>query len=514
MGKYVTETGFNKRTYQDLVEYYTTIFKSVFGDDVNLDPEQATGALLDYLASTDAEVWDVAQDTWTANDVRNAVGVSLDNNIGALINVLREDATKAQVRNVVCFGDQGTIVPTGTRVRNSTTLDADRVTFETDADVTIDAAAAREVWYEVDLQSGLAQYLITMDAQVYSITGDFPNEEQPIDALAAAVNAAVPQLFNAEKIFNDDGEPRLRVWYDQTIPESQPIPTFAIGATQNMNVDQFGSPVDVTALLEGFVAVGIGFISEIATGVTGFKSVYNTDSKTLGTGTGVELDPAYRKRLQLSITGTGLATEDAIRRVVLNDVQAVSACVVRSNRTMTAFAAGAPFNGQAPKSFQTYVDGVGVLSGPPTEVQQALAEAIFKAAPAGIEIFGTEGPIEVEDDDGEKQNVYYSIVQGVAIEVNVYRDKYEEFNPYPTNGDQLIKDALVAYARDNWVLDKDVITSRLIPPIYLAVQGVGEVQIEARIKGSGDPFSSDTIPIDSTSVATLDETDITVADIP
>jgi len=513
MGKYVTETGLNKRTFDDLVTYYTGVFRSVFGDDVDLNPEQATGALLDYLASTDAETWDTVQDTYTANDVRNAVGVSLDNNTGALINVLRQDATKGQVHNVVFFGDQGTIITAGKRVRNSTTVDADRVTFDVDSDVTIDSAAAREAWYSMDLDDiNPTVYSVDIDAQVYSVNGIYASEESVISDLADVINNEAPQKHVAELNFDDNGDPILRVWHSSSIPEDASDTTFVIGATVNTEVESFGSPGNVTALLEGFVAIDSGFISEIATGVNGWSRVYNTDPKIPGTGTGVELDPAYRKRLQQNITGAGFATENAIRRVVLNDVDAVNACIVSSNRTMTALPAPSPTNGQAPKSFQTYVDGIGVISGDITEEQQELGEAIFKAAPAGIEIFGTEGPIVVEDDDGEDQNVFYSIVQGVSMDVEVTRSKYEEFNPYPVDGDDQIKNALVSFARDNWVLDRDVVPSSLITPIYLSVLGVGTVVVTARVNGSGNPFSADIIPVNSASIAILEFANITVLD--
>jgi len=509
MGTYVTETGFNKRTYEELVTYYTSIFKSVFGDDVDLDPVQATGALLDYLASTDAQTWDALQDTYTANDLRNAVGVSLDNNIGALINVLRQDATKAQVHNVVLFGYEGVTVPAGKRARNTTTIDADRVTFELDADTLITQFNAREAWFSVDYDIANT-YIITLNSEAKYI-GSQASAEAVVDAYVTLLEAEGPQVYNAEKVLVD-GTYQLRVWYDATI--NNPLETaFDVGAAiNNMVLEEFGSPGNFTALLEGYVGVGVGFISEIATGVSGWLRVYNTDPKVLNTGTGVELDPEYRLNLQLGVSASGFATEDAIRRVVLNDVAAVSACIVKSNRTITAFPPGAPTNGQQPKSFQTYVDGIGPLIGPPTTEQQELAEAIFKAAGHGIEIFGTEGPIEVQDDDGETQEVYYSEIVGTEIEAHVSRGKYEEFNPYPLDGDDQIKTAMAAYATANWFLDKDVIPSRLITPVYISVPGIGEMYIECRIKGVGS-YSTDPIPITGTAVATLDASDISIQDI-
>lgn len=512
MGKYVTENGFDKRTFEQLTEYYTVVFKSVFGEDIDLNPEQGAGALLDYLATTDAETWDTANDIYTANDVRQAVGVSLDNNIGALINVWRQDASKAEVQKVAFFGDEGAVVTAGNRVRNATNVTADRRTFDVDADVTITKANAREAWYSVDLQAGPVNYSITLNGDAYDVFGLFPTEATAIDGFVNLIEAELPQKFNAERVDTDDGS-RLRVWWNASVPSLPATDGFSMDSETFMVIDKFGSPGSVTALLEGFVSLGPGFINEIATGVSGWSGVYNTDSKLVGTGVGIELDPSYRQRLQIGISSSGLATEDAIRRTILNDVTAVATCIVRSNRTLTALAAGAPTNSQAAKSFQSYVDGIGAFTGTATANQQLLADAIFKAAPAGIEIFGTEGPIVVVDDDGEDQNTYYSIVQGVSIEVAVSRDLYEEFQSYPIDGDDLIRDACVEYARINWVLGKDVITSRLATPIYVSVPGVGEVQIRARIKGVGN-YSTDTIPIDSVSVATLEATDILVESIP
>lgn len=506
MSTYVTETGFKKRTYEELVEYYRRVLTSIFGADFDLDPDQAGGALLDALASTDAQTWDVAQDTYTSNDLRSAVGVALDNNVGALLSILRQDATKARVLDVTCIGDEGTIVPAGRQVRNLTTVQDDRVDFQTDVALTITATAANYVRYSVDDVSGTHQ--IELDSTTYTV-GAYATKEEVIDAMITVVTN---DGYSAERVA-EDGNPFLHVLIDNQ--SSRPSNVFEIGSTETqMSREEFGSPVDTTALLEGFVDVGIGFITEIVTGVSGWKKVFNFRPKLTGTGTGVELDHEYRKRLELGVQSAGLATEQAIRRVVLNQVPEVLSCIVRSNRTMVAFPAGAPTNGQAPKSFQTYVDGVGDLPDPnnPSAVQQALAEAIFEAAPAGIEIFGTEGPIQVEDDDGETQEVYYSIIQGIEIELKVRREKYEEFNPYPVDGDDQIIANVVAYTRENWIIDKDVIPSRLIPSVYQTL-GVGSVIIEARKKGSGDPWTSDTIPIDSVSVATLDPSDVTVEDL-
>ncbi|MCK5235759.1 MAG: baseplate J/gp47 family protein, partial [Deltaproteobacteria bacterium] len=313
MGIYVTETGFNKRTFTQLEAYYTKVLKSVFGDDADLNPAQAAGALLDYLSSTDAQTWDALQDTYTANDVRNAVGVSLDNNTGALINVLRQDATKAQVQNVVLFGDEGVVVPAGKRARNSTTIDVDRVTFELDADTTITQTACRGAWFSVDYDA-LNTYIITLDTDPKNI-GNQASAEAVVDAYVALLEAEGPQVYNAEKVLVD-GVYQLRVWFDATVnnPASN---AFDVGALTNMVLEEFGSPGNFTALLEGYVGVGVGFISEIATGVSGWLRVYNTDAKVLNTGTGIELDPEYRLRLQLGVAASGFATEDAIRRVVL-----------------------------------------------------------------------------------------------------------------------------------------------------------------------------------------------------
>lgn len=511
MGIYVTETGFDKRTFQQLVVYYTTLFKSIWGTEVDLNPEQATGQLLDFLASTDAQGWDVAQDIYTSNDVRNAVGVSLDNNVGALIGILRQDATKAIVLNTVFFGTEGAVVPSLTaRVRNTTTIDADRVTFSLDNDVTILQAAAREIWYSVDFDV-LNTYSIELDGDVKAI-GAQADASAVVDAFVTLLEAEGPQVYNAANV-DVGGLPQLRVWFSQVI--SDPLSsTFDAGATLKMDVEKFGSPGNVTALTEGFINVDVGFIDQIAVGSTGWAEVYNTDPKTVNTGTGVELDPEYRKQLQFGIASSGLATESAIRRVVLNQVAAVLTCIVRSNRTLVALPAPPPTNGQQPKSFQTYVDGVGPLVGAPTADQQLLANAIFEAAGAGIEIFGTEGPIDVIDDDGGLQVAFYSLVATTAIDVIVNRDLYEEFNPYPVDGDDQIKAALVAYTAEQWVIDKDVIPSRLLAPMYISVLGIGEAFITCRINGSGDPFTTDVIPIDAFNIASLEVADIIVQDIP
>ncbi len=96
------------------------------------------------------------------------------------------------------------------------------------------------------------------------------------------------------------------------------------------------------------------------------------------------------------------------------------------------------------------------------------------------------------------------------------RDKYDE-EAYPENGDQLIKDNIVAWSliTDNINVGKDVIRQRLNIPVY-EVSGIEDIEItiDATDTPGGTPsYSSNNIEISDRNIAVFAVGRITVEDL-
>jgi hypothetical protein len=121
----------------------------------------------------------------------------------------------------------------------------------------------------------------------------------------------------------------------------------------------------------------------------------------------------------------------------------------------------------------------------------------------------------VTDSQGNPQEVKFSRPTPIYIHVRVSRDYYSE-EDYPSNGDTLIKQYIVAWALLNQTIGKDVIYQRLSIPIY-EVPGVGDIVIE--IDGTANPGDTPTYAEDNVEIAIREYADfatdrIVVQDIP
>jgi len=217
----------------------------------------------------------------------------------------------------------------------------------------------------------------------------------------------------------------------------------------------------------GIWAVPASSLNTIGTTISGWNDVINPYPGS--TGREAESDMEFRiRRAQFYAVGKG--TEDAIRQNVINTVDGVISCRVKSNRTMTTDVEGRPA-----KSFEVIVEG---------GLADDIAQAIWDSAPAGIEIYGfREGDPFVYKDTGNAVDangvtvvVPFTRPVSCYIYVRVTRALYDE-ESYPVDGDVLMKQAIVDWAYTEYVAGKNVIPQRIYTPIY-KIAGVGAASVE------------------------------------
>lgn len=281
------------------------------------------------------------------------------------------------------------------------------------------------------------------------------------------------------------------------------IPAGSLVSTSDTN-DQFATRTTITldsmgqgvvfadSVETGEIQAAIGTLTNIDTPITGWSTVTNTLETTLGTNE--ETDSELRARRKRSIANSAQNIIDAIFAAVA-DVDGVTQTVVLENDTDAVDSNGLP-----PHSFQVIVVGGD---------DEAIANAIWLNKPAGIPAFGDVDTI-INDSQGLPHIVSFSRPTTIPIyvEVNLTTD-----SNYPSDGDQLIKQAIVDYANGDLVdgfdfgLADDVILTRLYTPIN-TVPGheIDSVYIDT----SPSPSSTANITIGATEVALFTVDNITV----
>jgi uncharacterized phage protein gp47/JayE len=480
---WVSSTGFQKKTLTEIKVELETEFQNIFGSGIDLDPTGPIGQIIGLLSKREADLWDGAQEIYTSRNPQEASGTSLDF-IASENGLTRLDATKTRVENVLLYGDEGTVLTAGRKVRQENNTE---LLYELDTNITIEKANARFIAIEPDDPGGAGEdFTVTLNGTLYTYTtsgGD--GKTEVVDGLIALIEAG---SFLGSVNNNDDVLDILDVDTD-----------FSVSFTSNLTENSLASGGDFTADTEGSNTLPANTLTVIVTSVAGWDSVNNPEAGT--TGRDQETDAEFRIRRETAFL-RGNATEDAIRTALVQDVEDVSAASVKSNRTLAT-----DIDGRPPKSFEAVVQG-----GTDLEV----AEKIWKVQPAGIQSYGNVSQ-NITDSEGTTQEIQFSRPTEVYIWVKVQRDFNTE-EDYPSNGDDLIKQAIVDWSLDITNIDVgvDVIRQRLTIPVY-TVAGVGDIDItidDTPNPGDTPTYAEQNITISPREIAAFALSRIIVEDLP
>ena len=127
----LTEKGFKRKRYADIIEEKESRARELFGENVNLGEQSPLGLFIRLNAWEESLAWQVAEDVYLSAFVDSATGTSLDK-VAQFIGVVRNPATRAA--GVVKFeGDDNTIIEEGFLLETE-----DGIQFETTEEVEID----------------------------------------------------------------------------------------------------------------------------------------------------------------------------------------------------------------------------------------------------------------------------------------------------------------------------------------------------------------------------------------
>lgn len=249
--------------------------------------------------------------------------------------------------------------------------------------------------------------------------------------------------------------------------------------------------MNATAETPGAIPAPAGSITVIETPVAGWDSATNESDATIGKN--IETDAELRIRRKLTLATPGAASTDAILAAILN-IDAVKAAKVFHNTTMFVD----PF-GRPPKSIEAVV-----LDGDDNDI----AIAIWKKAPAGIELYGGT-TVQIIDSQGILREIKFSRPTPVDIYVEI--DVTTNY-AFPVDGDDLIKAAMVEYTLKNFSIGDDIVVHGA-PSLEAAVvcgDIIGITDLVFRVGTAPGPILDDNIVINPDEIGVVNSANITV----
>ena len=470
MGEFVTPTGLNRKTLQELRLEFENKFKQVFGVAFETAVDSPNGLLVSQLALSYNDLWELAQEIYSSLDPNQAVGAALDAR-AAFNGVSRKPALPCIVDAVLYTNGSSATIPAGSLAKRQ----RGNLNFALDETVSISRSACNELLIIDDGSSKNTEYVFHFTFG--DVTLNNSTSASNLSVLSTVVNSA-----GGSATLTDRG---------LIVKTSDSSPVGITGAMPSDFIIQSGANGNFTAVDKGFQTCEVGELDEIAVSVSGWTSVYNYVAGEPGED--LESDEHLRiRRAAAAKTRKSKATDPAIEAALL-DVPGVLSAIVKSNRNFETDSDGVPG-----KAFVSLVVG---------GTDNAVARCIYDNQPSGIQSWGNTS-VNITDSNGIEQQISFSRPIPVYLWVKVTYNLYveEEFT-----GQQAIKDALVEWAEKEYTLGKDIISTRLNQGLY-DVPGIGVATCAVAVTDSPDTTPSPvdyqtnvTIPVSFFSYASLED---------
>lgn len=133
----VTDEGFEAETVDTLKTSIEDDLKTALGSSFNVRPTSVAGILIGIFAKKLADVWEMAEAVYGSQYPETAFGASLDQ-VASLTGTQRLPASRS-LATCGITGSSGTVIPTGSRIKNSATNTYWRL-VESEGNVTVPIA--------------------------------------------------------------------------------------------------------------------------------------------------------------------------------------------------------------------------------------------------------------------------------------------------------------------------------------------------------------------------------------
>ena len=448
MGEFVTSTGLNRKTLQELRLEFENKFKQVFGVAFETAVDSPNGLLISQLALSYNDLWELAQEIYSSLDPNQAVGAALDAR-AAFNGVSRKPATACTVDAVLYTSGDSATIPAGSLAKRQ----RGNLNFALDETVTISRASCDELLIIDDGSAKNTEYVF-----------HFTFGDVTLNNATSASNAAVL----ATAIHNAGGYSEITT-RGIVVRSMDDSPVGITGSMPSDFIIQSGANGKFTAVELGYQTCEIGELDTIAVGVSGWNSVYNYAAGEPGED--LESDESLRLRRAIAAKSRKARATDPAIELALLDVQGVSSAIVKSNRGFITDDEGVPG-----KAFVSLVVGGN---------DNDIAKCIYENQPAGIQSYGNTS-VNITDSHGIEQQISFSRPTPVYLWVKVTYSLYDE-EAFPGQG--AVKDALVEWAEKEYTLGKDIISTRINQGLY-DVPGIGVATCAVAVTDSPDTAPS------------------------
>ena len=478
---WVTPEGFQLKTLQEYRQELESIYRDVFGEAVDLSEEGPNGEIISKLALAFSREAQGGQEVWASHDPSQAEGAALDV-VCSLTGIKRLAAGQG---NAPCLlyaeSPASVLVPAGKQVRRV----RGALVYSLIGATTITPTSCRDIYLNIPAHLvGVTVTLVTTFGTFSVVTG--LTASATYAAMAAAIRAS-GWTGTAVAFGNASDAPDGSVYTSQA----------CLRLTHT--TQSFGVTLDSPWALIGVGSYGVflcsstgpeyalaGEITEIVTPVTGWTKVYN--QADANPGRNVETDDELRIRRAQTLRA-GYATDDAIRLNLLNSVPNIVTAMVTSNRSDVVDSDGRP-----PHSYEAVIEG---------GLDSDIAAVLWKVQPSGIQSVGLLSA-PTPDSMGFIRYLNFNRPETVYLWMRVTYWLYDE-EVFPSEGEDQIKSALLAWAALEYTLGKNVIPQRAYGTVY-TVAGIGRVVVEAAITpGATDTpaYTENTIAISGRQRASL-----------
>jgi len=438
----ITDEGFVKKRLQDIFaeqqQKATELFQDLLqpGEIVDTSTSSALGRLIALDGPGDADLWEVAQQSWSALDPNSATGISLDNIVqyGGISRFQESPSTASQLY----IGDLNTSIPTGNTVK----ADDTNKEFTLAANVTLSPT----------LCSGITVLLSAIqNTTLYRISYNVLNgTTQNIDYTSDGTATASEILGGLQALIAGSHPLLVASVVDSTlvITNADVFQAITFSTSANITISKVRKVGTVICTENGANQQEANTITTIVTPVLGLDSTANPISASVGRL--VETDEELRIRFRNTKLERSSNTLDSLYSAILN-IDSVDEVKIYENDTSITDS-----NGVLGHSFLPVVLGGS---------SQIIAETIWENKPIGILSQGNT-TISITDEQGFSHNISFKRPDPITvyIELDISLDT-EATTPFPGDGVDQIKSQIISYALNNIGVGKDVVYSRLFTPI-------------------------------------------------
>lgn len=451
----VTSSGFNTKTYETLLNELFSSWGNSFGA-IDTDPDGAFGQLAISLSLTHSQLWNILQTSFANSDPRTASGDHL-NKLMAILGLYRKQATPAN-STIYLGGTVGTSIPSGNQVTQTST----NKVFEITNSVTISLNNCNRFDFVVTNETVGASVGFLLNGVVikYTVkTGDSKEIIAEQLKLLVLANSVVCDISSAVV----DGE-------KLTVSAFIPYRGFTVSGVTGGTTPKVWMYSFCQCSETGINITPAKSIDKIKTPLAGWSDVENPINGN--SGSVLESDIDFRKRMKKASQMGGAGTEYAIEAKLWNNIRTISNVLVFSNRndTFDVF-------GNYPRSVTVVVEG-----GSDAEVGQAL----YQCLPCGITTSGDISYTVPAQLTGNSNNTTVNFSRTKLlfgwVRVTILEKNPEEV--YPSNAEDLIRASVFNEAVNSIALGNDLIAQKYVGAIYRAVSGLADIKVEVCATGS------------------------------